>query len=651
MTRLLALTVTVMPVVLVVYGAGLETPQRTDLILPAEPERPFTPAGRPLEGLVITLDPGHGGAAWAEGYAGGVRGPGTGLVEGDLNMLIAAHLQHHLKRAGATVHMTRWDDRKVTLGDTDRQTELAARVGLASRTRSHLLLSIHLAADASFTRTGVLVLSRPPESAHVDPALLHSLAECLRDEVQKLVPCDEPLPPWIGDHPLLTPSDVPALVVEIGFLSSPGFEAWIAERGRFRAAAIGLFNGIVRLWQSHRTELDTLRCRLFPDLTTSKPAAAWGPRPPDAAVENFARVRKHVRRIWFLDRPPATPTEAEWLIEQYVRRVITDHTFCYVRTRVEKVADSWVVCGAANHPHLKKAVGSVLEAAGCQPVRNEIELLPSERLGEARFGVVRVPMALIWAEPPELGGAQTQLLLGERLFLLDITPDEAHLLVHAGEGYIGWVHRDAVLRMTAEQFAAWENARTAVVTRDCLVDDFRVPAGAFLPLVSEGPEGVQLRLPTGVRATSGRDVVTLPRAHVRLPPAVPAGLEAAQTAVEYLTTPYVFAGRSRLGLDCSGLTGVSYAAVGLVLPRDARQQVLVGRLVGTAWHRTALQPGDLLFFCDESGFVFHTGLSLGGARFIHSAPPEVQVSSLDPADPLYHAEWAKAFAFARRPLP
>jgi len=645
------LLATLVCVTLVALGVGEEAAWNADVSLPCEPERPFTPSGRPLEALVITIDPGHGGAAWAEGYAGGVRGPATGLVEGDLNMLVAAHLQHHLKRAGATVYLTRWDDRKVTLGNTDRHAELAARVELASRTRSHLLLSIHFAADASFTRSGVLVLTRPPESAHVDPALLHRLADCLRDEVQKHVPCDEPLPPWIGDHPLLTPSDVPALVVEIGFLSSPAFESWIAERGRFRAAAIGLFHGIVRLWQEHRTELDALRNTLFPGVATSAPATASGPRPPDAAAENFARLRNHVRRLWFLDRPPATAAEAEWLVEQYVRRVITDQTFFYVRAQVEKRSDEWVVRGAANHPNLKKAIGGVLEAAGCQPVRNEMELLPSERLGQARFGVVRIPMALTWAEPQEAGGAQTQLLLGERLFLLDINPDETHLLVHAGEGYIGWVHRDAVLRMTADQFAEWQNARTAVVTRDWLVDDFRVPTGAFLPLVTEGPEGVQLRLPAGVRATNGRDVVTLPRDYVRLPPTVSAGLAAARTAAEYLTTPYVFAGRSRLGLDCSGLTGVSYAAVGLVLPRDARQQVLVGRLVGTAWHRTALQPGDLLFFCDESGFVFHTGLSLGGARFIHSAPPEVQVSSLDPADPLYHAEWAKTFAFARRPLP
>jgi cell wall-associated NlpC family hydrolase len=126
---------------------------------------------------------------------------------------------------------------------------------------------------------------------------------------------------------------------------------------------------------------------------------------------------------------------------------------------------------------------------------------------------------------------------------------------------------------------------------------------------------------------------------------------AVRTAQEYLATPYVFGGRSRLGIDCSGLTGAGYASVGLTLPRDARQQILVGKLAAAPWHLQALRPGDLLFFCDDTGRVIHTALSLGGMRFIHASPPQVQINSLDPADPLYSEFWRKYFAFARRPLP
>ncbi|HNM47412.1 MAG TPA: NlpC/P60 family protein, partial [Candidatus Sumerlaeota bacterium] len=88
-----------------------------------------------------------------------------------------------------------------------------------------------------------------------------------------------------------------------------------------------------------------------------------------------------------------------------------------------------------------------------------------------------------------------------------------------------------------------------------------------------------------------------------------------------------------------------------VLPRDAFQQGIVGELVATPWYREGLRPGDTLFFLDETGKVYHTGIALGKNRFIHSSPPEVQVSSFDPADPLYSEGWTKQFSFGRRPLP
>jgi cell wall-associated NlpC family hydrolase len=128
------------------------------------------------------------------------------------------------------------------------------------------------------------------------------------------------------------------------------------------------------------------------------------------------------------------------------------------------------------------------------------------------------------------------------------------------------------------------------------------------------------------------------------------GLRVAQNALSLLYTPYLFGGRSPQGLDCSGLTGVAYAGEGLILPRDAFQQILPGQLVATAWHIDSLEAGDLLFFIDATGRVIHTGVSIGGSRFVHASPPMVRINSLDPADPLYSRTWHEAFCFAKRPL-
>lgn len=60
--------------------------------------------GRPLEGLIITIDPGHGGSAHQPGY-GSARGVNSRVIEGDLNMLVAgAALPPPAGRRRACIH-------------------------------------------------------------------------------------------------------------------------------------------------------------------------------------------------------------------------------------------------------------------------------------------------------------------------------------------------------------------------------------------------------------------------------------------------------------------------------------------------------------------------------------------------------------------
>jgi probable lipoprotein NlpC len=99
-------------------------------------------------------------------------------------------------------------------------------------------------------------------------------------------------------------------------------------------------------------------------------------------------------------------------------------------------------------------------------------------------------------------------------------------------------------------------------------------------------------------------------------------------AYEYLGTPYLYAGISLKGVDCSGLVYTVYLeAAGKKLPR------MVSSLYsGLAEAKGTLVPGDLLFF-NTTGSVSHVGLYIGGKRMIHaaSAGPNtgVIVSSLD----------------------
>jgi N-acetylmuramoyl-L-alanine amidase len=615
-------------------------------IAPLDPAEPFVPEGRPLEGLVITLDAGHGGHAHQAGYAGSARGINTRVVEGDINLLVAAQLRWHLQMAGATVHMTRWDDRRVTLNPPDRATvraeELGARLALAEATRSHLFLSLHHNSSPRRTAHGVMILIWPTDKAGRPQPLEVAFADLLREEVEKTVPTAERFSHYVVDHPLASASDIPSAVVEYGFLSNPDFDAWVVTPGAHRKEAIGTYNAIVRMWTEHRAGLEELRTRLFPDSTPVTPA------PPR---DEFAAI---FRSLWPAGTPVATAADANRLLSLWRATRLSDATNFHVRTAVTRRDDgTWVLDGAASHPLLREAAARLLAAAGCTPLENQIRQLPAPELGEARWGITRVPFALTWGEPREHVDVQTSLLLGEPVHLLDIAAGGDYYLVQGIDGYTGWVRRDAVRRMTREEFDGWRARPRARLLRDVMVDDFRLPVGAVLPAepAADQPGMARVLIPAPVRATGMTTQTLVPMEALTMERGAAAGVLAAEAARTFLGAPYVFGGRSVQGVDCSGLNSAAWSAAGITIPRDARQQVMAGELVAPWSHRGALRPGDLVFFLDETGKVFHTGIAMGGGVILHSSPPEVHLTSIEPGHPHYSEFWATRYAFSRRIVP
>jgi cell wall-associated NlpC family hydrolase len=121
-----------------------------------------------------------------------------------------------------------------------------------------------------------------------------------------------------------------------------------------------------------------------------------------------------------------------------------------------------------------------------------------------------------------------------------------------------------------------------------------------------------------------------------------------ENARQLVGTPYHWGGRTSEGVDCSGLVQMSYAAIGLNLPRDSNQQYLVGRLTATRWHRAGMRRGDTLYFLGSDGKVRHTALYLGDDQFVQAVVPKVTISSFNPKHENYDEDHDKSFAFAKR---
>ena len=122
------------------------------------------------------------------------------------------------------------------------------------------------------------------------------------------------------------------------------------------------------------------------------------------------------------------------------------------------------------------------------------------------------------------------------------------------------------------------------------------------------------------------------------------GNDIVDVAMRYEGHPYVYAGEGPKAFDCSGFTMfVINKTLGIDIPHDMAVQYDMGNPV----NRTALQPGDLVFF--KNTFrrgLSHTGIYIGGGQFIHAENEStgVRVSELD--SDYYSSRWFGAVRFA-----
>jgi cell wall-associated NlpC family hydrolase len=225
----------------------------------------------------------------------------------------------------------------------------------------------------------------------------------------------------------------------------------------------------------------------------------------------------------------------------------------------------------------------------------------ADRFVEGQVFEVSQSLAPLRRAPSPDAELLTQALKGERVTIYDRNGEGFAWGQLNSDGHVGWLPDAALAKPT-----------TAPTHKVTALRTFAFPAASIkLPPV----ETLSMGASVTVKRDDGTFAVTregwyLPRRHI-------GSLEAMEddfvaVAERFVGTPYLWGGKSSLGIDCSGLVQISLNAAGTGCPRDSdMQQDGLGRELGPA-EAKQLQRGDLIFW---NG---HVAIARDAATIVHA---------------------------------
>ncbi len=335
-------------------------------------------------------------------------------------------------------------------------------------------------------------------------------------------------------------------------------------------------------------------------------------------------------------------TEKNNKVEEHISKVRSEYApdkrIAMFDINVEQKGNMYLLTGETNIPEAKNDLISQLESRKID-YKDSIKVLPDPALENMIYGVITNSVANLRGEGKHSAELVTQATLGTPVKVWK--KENTWYLIQTPDGYLAWVDAGGIQLMDKKDFESWKSSSKIIYkktygqsyseNKESARPVSDLVAGSVLELLEEKPEYFKVKYPDKREAYILRDESE--KLSDWLANLSPTENSLVSTADNLMGLPYLWGGTSSKGVDCSGFTKTVYFMNGMILPRDASQQIREGKLIDSVGQFEKLAIGDLLFFGRKATDstkekVVHVGMWIGNNEFIH-ASGDVHISSMD----------------------
>jgi gamma-D-glutamyl-L-lysine dipeptidyl-peptidase len=291
-----------------------------------------------------------------------------------------------------------------------------------------------------------------------------------------------------------------------------------------------------------------------------------------------------------------------------------------------------ILDGETNLKSAKQDFLNILDSLDIK-YEDNIDILPKNK----RFGIINNSVGNLRGKPSHSSELVSQTLLGTKV---DILKKQGEwYLIQTPDNYISWIDHGGIAIVSETEYSnyfednyifnqtqgfAYESTQKNQIVSDLVV-------GSILKVIDKKNNFYKIQYP------DKRVGWVESRYLSRISTYKSSTSDLIINSKKFIGVPYLWGGTSSKGFDCSGFTKTVYLMNGIIIPRDASQQVNEGLLVDADRNWDKLQEGDLMFFGyykNGKRRIDHVAIWVGNGKFIQ-ASKNVRINSVYLDDPTY----------------